>query len=116
MSKRGKVHVLLPIDGCAESTVEIGYGIIPSAQGKGYATEAVQRLVEWALSNRNVTMIVAECLDDNVPSIRVLEKLQMKRIGSENNMLYWHLKNNFHYSLLYKRHLPHDREGALYND
>lgn len=69
------------------NTVEIGYAIVPSAQGKGYATEAVQKLVEWAFSNKNVTKIVAECLVDNAPSIRVLEKLQMKRIGSENNML-----------------------------
>lgn len=74
------------------NTVEIGYAIVPSAQGKGYATEAVQKLVEWAFSNKNVTKIVAECLDDNAPSIRVLEKLQMKRIGSENNMLKWQLE------------------------
>lgn len=74
------------------NTVEIGYGIVPSAQGKGYATEAVQKLVEWAFSDKNVTKIVAECLDDNAPSIRVLEKLQMKRIGSENNMLKWQLE------------------------
>ena len=27
----------------SENTVEVGYGIIPSAQNKGYATEAVKR-------------------------------------------------------------------------
>ncbi|WP_230502548.1 GNAT family N-acetyltransferase [Sutcliffiella rhizosphaerae] len=66
--------------------------MVPSAQGKGYATEAVQKLVEWALSNKNVTKIVAECLNDNVPSMRVLEKLQMKRIGSQKSMLNWQLE------------------------
>ncbi|MDR4886008.1 GNAT family N-acetyltransferase [Fredinandcohnia sp. QZ13] len=76
----------------SENIVEIGYGIVPSTQGKGYATEAVQKLIEWAFSDKNVTKIVAECLDDNVPSIRVLEKLQMNRIGSENKMLKWQLE------------------------
>lgn len=33
--------------------------------------------------------VVAECLDDNVPAISVLEKLGMKQIDSENNMLKW---------------------------
>lgn len=76
----------------SESTVEIGYGIIPSEQGKGYATEAVMRIIQWAFSFKNVNKVVAECLNDNIPSIKVLEKLQMKRIGSENNMLKWQLK------------------------
>ena len=76
----------------SENIVEIGYGIVPSAQGKGYATEAVQKLIDWAFSNKNINKIVAECLDENIPSIRVLEKLQMKRMGSENNMLKWQLE------------------------
>lgn len=61
-------------------------------KGKAMQRKPVQKLVEWAFSNKNVTKIVAECLDDNAPSIRVLEKLQMKRIGSENNMLKWQLE------------------------
>lgn len=76
----------------SENIVEIGYGIVPSAQGKGYATEAVQKLIDWAFSNKSINKIVAECLDENIPSIRVLEKLQMKRMGSENNMLKWQLE------------------------
>lgn len=76
----------------SDNTVEIGYGIIPTAQGEGYATEAVQKLIKWAFNEKNVTKIVAECLDNNIPSIRVLEKLQMKIIGSENNMLKWQLE------------------------
>lgn len=75
----------------SENTVEIGYGIVPSEQGKGYATEAAMTLIQWAFSFDNVDKVVAECLVDNIPSIRVLEKLQMKRVGLEGNMLKWQL-------------------------
>uniref|UniRef100_A0A7U3YF72 GCN5-related N-acetyltransferase n=2 Tax=Anoxybacillaceae TaxID=3120669 RepID=A0A7U3YF72_GEOS0 len=54
-------------------TVEIGYGIIPAAQNKGFATEAVQGLIDWAFSSGQVEKVIAECLEDNVASIRVLE-------------------------------------------
>src|SRR5262245_26099394 len=30
-------------------TVEVGYGFVPAARNKGFATEAVQGLMEWAL-------------------------------------------------------------------
>ncbi|TSI07865.1 GNAT family N-acetyltransferase [Lysinibacillus sp. BW-2-10] len=76
----------------ANHTVEIGYGIVPSAQNKGYATEAVRALIDWAFSFDHVETIVAECLEDNVASIKVLEKVQMQRTGLEMNMLKWALK------------------------
>lgn len=72
-----------------EHTVEIGYGIIPAAQNKGYATEAVSTLIEWAFASGQVKKIIAECLHDNLASIKVLEKLGMKKIGQEGNMIKW---------------------------
>ena len=64
-----------------ENSVEVGYGILPSSQNKGYATEAVKELLNWAFSKPNVTKIIAECLEDNHSSIRVLEKLNMKKLS-----------------------------------
>ena len=75
----------------SDHTVEIGYGIIPAAQNKGYATEGVEALIEWAFRSGEVKKIIAECLQDNAPSIKVLEKLGMRHIGSEDNMLKWEL-------------------------
>ncbi|MFD3449879.1 GNAT family N-acetyltransferase [Microbacteriaceae bacterium 4G12] len=72
-----------------DRTVEVGYGILSFAQGKGYATESVQTLIEWALLDECVDTIVAECLETNAPSIRVLEKVGMKRIDEQNGMIYW---------------------------
>ncbi|WP_319003535.1 GNAT family N-acetyltransferase [Bacillus shivajii] len=76
----------------SSNTIEVGYGIIPSVQNKGYATEAVKEIINWAFSFSNVKKVVAECEYDNIASIKVLEKLHMTRTESVNNMLKWELK------------------------
>jgi RimJ/RimL family protein N-acetyltransferase len=66
-----------PVDG----VVEVGYGINPSYRNRGYATEMVRALTDWALAQPTVSRVVAECRPDNVGSIRVLEKTGFERIG-----------------------------------
>lgn len=68
--------------------VEIGYGIVPSAQRNGYATEAVKGLIEYSFSTGKVEKVVAECLLNNVASIKVLEKVGMTPTGSDDEMIY----------------------------
>ena len=55
-------------------SVEIGYGIDEAHQGQGYATEAVNAAVMWALQQPGVTRVEAETEPDNKVSQRVLEK------------------------------------------
>lgn len=69
--------------------VEIGYGIQKEAQNNGYATEAVEALINWAFQTKKVEKVIAECLRDNSPSIRVLEKLFMMKIEEDEQMIYW---------------------------
>lgn len=76
----------------SQKTVEVGYGIIPFAQSKGYATEAVKEIIQWAFLSNDVNEVVAECEEDNFPSIKVLEKLNMNREEKEGTMLKWRLK------------------------
>jgi ribosomal-protein-alanine N-acetyltransferase len=64
-----------PVDG----TVAIGYSLLPAYRGKGYATEAVRALTDWAFSHPTVLKIIAETLQDNRPSIRVLERAGFHR-------------------------------------
>jgi RimJ/RimL family protein N-acetyltransferase len=52
--------------------VAIGYEIVPSARGQGYATEVIQALTEWALRQPGVEEVRADTLPDNEPSIRAL--------------------------------------------
>ena len=55
-------------------TVEIGYGILPSYEGNGYMTEAVQAMIRWAFAQQNVDFVEAETDPDNRASQRILEK------------------------------------------
>ena len=57
-----------------DGTVEIGYGIDEHYQGHGYATEAVSAVAAWAAQQEGITRIEAEAEEDNLASLRVLEK------------------------------------------
>ena len=70
-------------------TVEIGYSILPAFQGRGYATEAAQALIEWGRAQPGVRRIVANCLADNAASIRVLQKAGMRQSGRDRDELTW---------------------------
>jgi RimJ/RimL family protein N-acetyltransferase/uncharacterized damage-inducible protein DinB len=65
----------------ATGTVELGYGLITAAQGKGYASEAVHALVDHALTFPAVERVIAETLPALIPSIRVLERCGFRLIG-----------------------------------
>jgi ribosomal-protein-alanine N-acetyltransferase len=71
--------------------VEIGYNIIPAYEGQGYATEMARRVIDWAFQTPGIERITAQCLDDNIGSIRVLEKVGMHRLPPEGQMLKWEL-------------------------
>ena len=58
----------------ADGNAEIGYGISKEYRGLGYATEAVNAAVLWALRQNGVCRVEAETEPDNRASQRVLEK------------------------------------------
>ena len=58
---------------------EIGWSIHPDAQGRGYATEAAREMLRLGFENLGLHRIVAECDPRNEASIRVMEKLGMRR-------------------------------------
>jgi [ribosomal protein S5]-alanine N-acetyltransferase len=70
-------------------TIEIGYCVIPDRRRRGYATEAAGALIEWALAQQGVQVIVAGCDANNVPSIRTLEGLGFRGAGEVNGEIRW---------------------------
>jgi RimJ/RimL family protein N-acetyltransferase len=72
--------------------VEIGYNTIPAYEGQGYATEIARRVIDWAFQKPDIQVITAQCRDDNLGSIRVLEKVGMHRLPPEGHMLKWQLR------------------------
>jgi len=71
--------------------VEIGYGLIEEEQRKGYGYEAAKSMIDWAFSQDNVMSVKADCLINNAPSIRILEKAGMKETKRDNELIYWEL-------------------------
>ncbi|WP_263398818.1 GNAT family N-acetyltransferase [Streptomyces venezuelae] len=67
----------------SESTVEFGYGVVPSRRGRGHAPEAVRALTAHALTSPEATVAYAEVELGNEASVRVLEKAGLHRWGSD---------------------------------
>ena len=61
--------------------VMIGYSVLEPYQRKGYGTEAVRALVNWAFAHGSISQVVAEVLPDNRASIRLLEKCGFEYAG-----------------------------------
>ena len=57
-----------------DSAVEIGYGVLPEYEGRGYATEAVRAMALWAFGSGDAAFVEAQTAPDNKASQRVLEK------------------------------------------
>ncbi len=55
-------------------SVEIGYGVLPEHERNGYASEALQAMMQWAYGQKDVVFVEAETDPDNKASQRVLEK------------------------------------------
>lgn len=61
------------------NTVEVGFGIAESEQGKGYATEAVSRACVWALGQFSLPAILGVTDAGNLASQRVLLRSGFRR-------------------------------------
>ena len=77
-------------------SVEIGYSILGCFQRRGFATEAVLRLVGWAFSHHNVKEVCAETLPHLTQSIRVLERngFEFTGPGSETGVVRYAVKRS----------------------
>jgi len=60
---------------------EVGWAVHPDEWGKGYATEAAWNMINWAFNEFNLHRVVAFCHTENDASVRVMEKLGMRRDG-----------------------------------
>ena len=63
----------------ARTEAQLGYTFDPAYGGHGYATEAVTAMVAHAFDRLGVRRITAGCFADNLASVRILEKVGMRR-------------------------------------
>ena len=57
----------------SEGMIEIGLGIEPAFQGKGYAKESLQAMWSWAINSPEVRTLRYTVSPDNLPSIAVIK-------------------------------------------
>ncbi|NVK55559.1 MAG: GNAT family N-acetyltransferase [Alteromonadaceae bacterium] len=63
------------------SCPDLGYAFLPHGRGQGFAAEAVQLALRWAHQKISCERISAICRPDNLPSVRLLERVGFNRIG-----------------------------------
>ncbi len=82
---------------------EIGYSLLDSARGFGYATEACKAVTVWAFANYKIPYIIGTAALNNVSSQRVLERCGYQFIDERE--LLNHITNEKSY-FKYYRHYP----------
>lgn len=73
----------------AAGQVEIGYGTMPAMQGKGYMTEAVKGMLQWAAARPTIKTVLAEVNKANTHSLRVVQKNNFEHYETKGDMLWW---------------------------
>jgi RimJ/RimL family protein N-acetyltransferase len=64
-----------------EGTAEVGYDLVESARGNGYATEALRALSAWALARDDVRALFATIEPDNAPSQKVIARAGFTQVN-----------------------------------
>jgi aminoglycoside 6'-N-acetyltransferase len=75
----GDCGVFVPLDRPGQA--ELGFTFAAAHQGRGYATEAVRRLLDYLFLDRAKHRVVASCDDRNTRSAALLRRVGMRREG-----------------------------------
>ena len=68
--------------------VGVGILIVPKYQSKGFASEALELLIDYAFSHLNVHQIFANITSDNDESIALFEKYNFKKAGLKKDWIF----------------------------
>ena len=68
-----------------EGEIEIGYALAKDAWGKGFATEAGSKILQYGFETLGFCRVIASARPENARSIRVMEKMGMHSIGLSLN-------------------------------
>jgi len=65
----------------APEAVEVGYSVFEPYRRRGYATEVVRALIDWASRERGISHFVASISPENEPSLALVRRLGFERTG-----------------------------------
>jgi RimJ/RimL family protein N-acetyltransferase len=64
--------------------LEVGWRLVRSAWGSGYATEAARAAMEWAWANLEAEQLISLIHPENAGSMRVAGRLGMRRLREQD--------------------------------
>jgi RimJ/RimL family protein N-acetyltransferase len=71
--------------------VEVGYGIVPGARGRGVATQALRLILEVAAGQEGVRRVVGRTEESNVASQKVMLGVGMRPVGRDSDFLHFEI-------------------------
>lgn len=69
--------------------VELGITLDKNFQGKGYASEALEGIIDFLFNNLNKHRIITSVDPDNLNSIKLMERLGFRKEGNFIKSLFW---------------------------
>ena len=70
-----------------DDQIEVGFSVVKGWQGRGLATAALKKVLEYLTENEGISCVTAWCAAENIGSQKVLEKVGMKFLCTEKNAL-----------------------------
>ena len=80
--------------------IEVGFSVARGWQGRGLATEALQKVLAYLTENEGIPRVTAWCAAENLGSQRVLEKCGMRLVNIEKGGLV--VDNNVYDKMIYE--------------
>lgn len=71
--------------------LQLIYGLLPAWWGQGLATEAAHTVIDYGFQTINFTEIIAATDAPNRASVRVMERLGMAHLKTDNTTVYYRL-------------------------
>jgi len=72
---------MLEIVNVDQTGIQLGYVLARPFWGKGYMTEALLVIIDWAFNQNDIYRVWAICDIDNIASTKVMEKTGMQKEG-----------------------------------
>ena len=70
-----------------DGRIEVGFSVVKGWRGRGLATEALKKVLEYLTGNEGIPCVTAWCAAENTGSQRVLEKAGMRCVNTEKDGL-----------------------------
>jgi len=72
-----------------DRAVEVGFRFFPEYQGKGYAKESANSLIEYAKTTLGAKKIKSRCFKENLPSRRLILSLGLSQTSEDTTHYYF---------------------------